>query len=466
MKHKFFCLLLWAFLLPFFPLKAQNDPVVLAYFPSWSETWANSGQSSKLRDIPAYVNHVFLAFARPNMRYVSNSFDISNTGIQVPYNGCALKESISALKLKGIKVILSIGGETYWGSPNAYDIEYAQIKAFVDDFGFAGIDWDFEPNGSFATIGNATNVAHFKNFINNSRAIMPKSEGYIIACAPSGVGALGGQTNDDTNSPYAFANRNSLTGENDTNLYQGTVQTNGINLFGFTATGHMIPVIKDVGSKIDLIAFQGYNVGGSTNRSIMYDAYVHYANTYGFKVVAGIHYPNEPWGPYYTYNHNNTAGLSTHIKNKTGRAGSGDGIMIWQLLLTGSGSSAYSYLNVVSKVLNGTAEATAISQANNWSLQTYTGGASDCTLSLENIQNTKPVLYQANSTLFYDMNNTLKNALTFEIYNILGKKMISEKKFDSSGSINIKPLKAGAYIIKIIENEGSTHSVKMLFSNK
>ncbi|WP_299444020.1 glycosyl hydrolase family 18 protein [uncultured Aquimarina sp.] len=357
-----------------------NDPIILAYFPSWSENYTSTNQDSKLRRIPPFVNYVFLAFAKPDLRYTKDSFDISNTGIEMSYDGCTLKESIAALKNKGIQVILSIGGETYWTSNTIYDqIEYQQIKDLVDDFGFAGIDWDFEPNGSFANIGSPENVQHFIDFFNNSRAIMPRSEGYILACAPSGVGALGGQSNNDTASPYAFENRNTLTGESDTELYNGPAQTNGINLFGFSATGHMIPVIQSVGNKIDIIAYQGYNAGGSMNRSIMYDAFAYYAEQYDFKVVAGIHYPNEPWGPYYEYTHENVASLSNHIKTHPDRQGKKDGIMIWQLLLEAANSSAYSYLNVASKVLNGSTEATAISEANSFSLAPYSGGADGCT---------------------------------------------------------------------------------------
>jgi chitinase len=358
----------------------KNDPIVLGYFPSWSESWTSTNANSKLREIPSFVNHIFLSFAKPNLRYTAGSYDISNTGIQTPYDGCTLKESVSALKDKGIKVILSVGGETYWGDPDSYNINYQEIKDLVDDMGFAGIDWDFEPNGSFANIGSALNVQRFKDFFTNSRAIMPKSEGYILACAPSGVGALGGQTNDDPSSPFAFVNRNDLTGETDNNLYSSTAQTNGINLFGFSATGHMIPVFESVGNLIDLVAFQGYNVGGSTNRSIMYDSYAHYADQYSFLLVAGIHYPDEPWGPYYNYSHTNVASLANHLKQHPQRGNTNDGIMIWQILLenTTLNSSAYSYMNVASQVLKGSTESNAIQNANNFSLSPYAGGSAGC----------------------------------------------------------------------------------------
>ena len=113
----------------------------------------------------------------------------------------------------------------------------------------------------------------------------------------------------------------------------------------------MIPVIEAVGDEIDLIAFQGYNTGASTNRKIMHDAYAHYAAQYGFVVAAGVHYPPEPWGPFYEYTHENVADLSEHIYSHPNRGERNDGIMIWQLLLEGAESSAYSYLNTASKAL-------------------------------------------------------------------------------------------------------------------
>ncbi len=350
-----------------------TEPIVLGYFPSWSESWASTGQDSKLRDIPEHITHVFLAFAKPNLRYQKGSMDITGTGIQTPYGGDTLKESVSILKSKGVKVILSVGGETYWGSNAAYDINYQQIKDLVDDMGFEGIDWDFEPNGSFATIGDPINVQRFIDFFNNSRAIMPKGQ-YLIACAPAGVGALGGLNNDDPSSPYAYSKRNVVSGESDANLYSATSPNQAISLFGFGTTGHMIPVMKAVGNKIDLIAYQGYNTGAASNRKIMYDAYKHYADQYGFSIAAGTHYPNEPWGPYYTYTYQNMAGLSGHIAaNNTNN----DGIMIWQLLLGDTSSSAYGYLHVASQVLNGVSQSQAIANAENYPESPYTGGGGD-----------------------------------------------------------------------------------------
>jgi len=359
-----------------------EEKVVLGYFPSWSEDAAMTDENSKLREMPEYVNYVFLAFAKPNLRYEKGSHDITNTGIQVPYDGCGLKESVSALRDKGIHVILSIGGETYWNDTSCYEIDYEQIKDLVDDIGFAGIDWDYEPSGSFQTIGYPENVAHFIDFFNKSRSVMPRDEGYLIACAPSGVGALGGQLNDDPDSPFAYSKRNEVTGETDEHMEDVEYPSNGINLFGFSSTGHMIPVLKNAGESIDLIAFQGYNVGASLNRAIMYESYAYYAEQYGFTVAAGVHFPPEPWGAMYTYTPQNVAILSNHIKEYPSRIDDMDGIMIWQILLTNDTSSAYAYMNVASRVLGGETIQSAINNANNFSMSPYEGGAEGCEVEL------------------------------------------------------------------------------------
>lgn len=350
----------------------MTEPVILGYFPSWAESYPAGNGGTKLRDLPTHITHVFLAFAKPNLRYVKGSLDIANTGIQTPYDGHTLKETVSILRDKGIKVILSVGGETYWPDDSAYDIDYQQIKDLVDDMGFEGIDWDYEPSGSFATIGDPENVQHFIDFFENSRAIMPEGE-YLLSCAPAGVGALGGLNNDDPGSPYAYDKRNEVTGESDANLYNATGPNEAISLFGFATTGHMIPVLEAAGDKIDLIAPQGYNTGAATNRAIMYDAYKYYADTYGFNLAFGTHYPNEPWGPYYEYTYESIADLSEHIAQNNTR---NDGIMIWQLLLGNEGSSAYGYVHVASQVLNGTDKATAIAEAENYPESPYTGGGS------------------------------------------------------------------------------------------
>lgn len=354
-----------------------NKPITLGYYPSWSEGWLNADGISPFTSLPKSVTHVFFAFAKPNLKYQKGSYNIStvNTGLECyatnepKEGGLMLKRAIGILKQKGISVILSIGGETYWNSPeNFNNINYQQIKDLVDDMGFAGIDWDFEPNGSFNETGNATNVARLVKYITESRKLMPKSAGYLIATAPAGVGALGGQTNDDTASPFAYSKRNTITGETDAFLYTYTNPTKSIGLFGFGSTGAMIPVLKAVGAQLDIVAYQAYNVGSAPNRKIMYDAYAYYANKYGFRLAHGTHVPNEPWGPYFEHTPQVMADLAKYIYDggTQQRAGKNDGIMIWNLALLSAKGTNYTgvtYLNVAGKILNGQSKETALANA-------------------------------------------------------------------------------------------------------
>lgn len=318
--------------------QASADPLVVGYFPSWSETYP-SASGTKLRNMPEEVTHIFLSFIKPDMRYVKGSFDIKGVGIEVPYDGAELKKTVDVLKAKGTKVILSIGGETYWGTDAAYDIDFQQIADFVRDFGFDGIDWDYEPNGGFQTIGEPQNVERFIRMIRESRKLLPREEGYLIACAPAGCGALGRSTpypaNDDSESPYAYEKRAEATGDNLANEYNATAPEGyTISLYGFASTGHMIPVFKAVGQDLDFVAFQGYNTGSASQREIMYDSYAYYANIYGFRVTFGMHVPEEPWGPFFTYTEAKLREYSAYVAEggKHNRAGKGDGVMFWQLL--------------------------------------------------------------------------------------------------------------------------------------
>jgi chitinase len=366
-----------------------TSAITLAYFPSWSETWTSPGKNSKLRELPSYVNTVFLAFGKPNLRYVKGSYDISNTGIGVPYDGKTLAESIRVLKAKNIKVILSIGGETYWNdaysgaSATCYDIKYEQIKDLVDDFSLAGIDWDYEPAGQISILSEVFHVNKYIEFITKSRSIMPKGS-YLIAVAPSGVGALGGVGPqpagiDDLASPYNQAYGKSL-GSTISNA--ASVGASSATLFGFASSGHFIPVMKSVGTSIDIVAYQGYNVGGSIDRKVMYDAYSYYGNQYGFVVVAGVHVANEPWGPFYTFSNNNVGDLAEYIYNggKENRKGSKDGIMLWELLATDQGAyknTGLGFMKLSYEILNGTTKNAAILNAATATTSPYTGGSEE-----------------------------------------------------------------------------------------
>ncbi|KQM66460.1 hypothetical protein ASE74_08645 [Pedobacter sp. Leaf216] len=128
-----------------------NKPITIGYYPSWSEGWLNEDGISPFTSLPSSVTHVFFAFAKPNLTYIKGSYNITtvNTGLECystpdpKDGGLMLKRAVGILKQKGISVILSIGGESYWNTSENFDnINYQHIKDLIDDIGFAGIDWD------------------------------------------------------------------------------------------------------------------------------------------------------------------------------------------------------------------------------------------------------------------------------------------------------------------------------------
>ncbi|MDC1106365.1 glycosyl hydrolase family 18 protein [Prolixibacteraceae bacterium] len=364
------------------------QPLIIGYFPSWKEY--NPTPNSALREVPSWINHLFIAFAKPEMRYRKGSFSLRNTGLQFHYpskiNGKLLRNTIKILHAKGIKVLLSMGGGTYCNHLNYYNIHWNEIKALVDDMGFDGIDWDIEPNGSFYSIGNKKYVKFYKDVILKSRRIFPRGK-YILACAPSGVGALGGRVHNDTQSPFSYQNRNNLTKESDYFLRKNTSKHQAnkwISLYGFRSTGHMIPVFKSVGKLIDIVAYQGYNIGTANDRTILYNSYAYYGHSYGFKVAAGVHVPLEGWGPFFHYGRKNVAHLSSHIMRYRSKRPL-DGVMVWHLLreesfksnlkmsqiwrdlkwkISGGGSTCgYEFLNIADQIFKGKEEAEVLKDA-------------------------------------------------------------------------------------------------------
>lgn len=351
----------------------RSRPVVMGYFPSWSLGWIPDDGVTSLAKLPDHVNYVIFSFAKANLRYTKGSYDLTRTGIEADARaGKRLALSIELLRSRGTKVILSIGGETYWREPANYtDIRYGEIKDLVDDYGFDGIDWDYEPHGGFDRMAQEPYRGYLITFIRESRKVMPKSENYLIMTAPPGVGVLGASSADrDSEFPgFRHADRTKYGGADD----QGGSSTNAAGLFNFGSTGSMIPILnapgsvpgKKIGHDLDLVGYQSYNTGKSLNRTIMYDSWLKYAEKYGFALAHGTHVPHEPWGPHYEHTPSRVAVISDHIRNANSAGGRGDGVMIWQLMKKSSTSThdGISYMKIASDVLQGRKAAAEITDA-------------------------------------------------------------------------------------------------------
>lgn len=349
-----------------YSLAQKNKHIVGGYFPSWKEGYAGEQdfKATALRNLPDYINTVMLGFAKPNLRYTKGTFNIRESGLQVPYSGKALLNSVLALKKKNITVLITLGGETYWQgaswSPNpaCFDINYNQIKDFLDDMALDGIEWDYSPG--YHQIASTKHINKYIEFITKSRDVLPKSANYMISVAPKGIGAMGNymDTNlDDPESPWNAA-RGKRFGSG-MHWTQATQMGAPIGtLWSYANTGHFIPVMKAVGNKLDLVNLRGYNVGGA-DRLYMYDSFAYYGKKHGFAVTFSVSVSDEPWGPYFIFNNEMVQTLSSYIKfgGDAHNASPYDGITMWNVLEEAwrgksKGNHPYRFCVIADQILN------------------------------------------------------------------------------------------------------------------
>jgi chitinase len=125
------------------PPALNSQHMFVAYYESWAAPPARRFDEI-LANLPRQISVLNLAFMKPDTHY-SGGFDLSDTGLNLPYSGEVLKQSIDELKDKNpeTRILISVGGETdrHWERLDA-----AAIKNFVVTFGFDGVDIDFEPS--------------------------------------------------------------------------------------------------------------------------------------------------------------------------------------------------------------------------------------------------------------------------------------------------------------------------------
>lgn len=282
-----------------------NPNVFAGYFPSWSDRWASDGSMTDLANLPSYVNLVLVAFGVPDMNYTGN-LDLTGTGLSFSYTGQVLKDALTTLKSRNpeTKVVISIGGETYtnWEAFNPEN-----IATFVRDFGFDGVDIDYEPAGGFNCSRNCPSCSitcttddFYVNLIETMRAQLPSP--YLLTTTPFSVGAYGeGEFKD---APPA----------------------------NLTTTGMFLNVGARAGDMLDYILVQGYNAGVTFDPLQATQAYV---SNFGdiTKICMGAHVPPEAYGDHvWTVAEINRVGSYINDNNI-------GGMMMWELFRTNSNPS-------------------------------------------------------------------------------------------------------------------------------
>jgi chitinase len=113
------------------------------YFQSWSSKWTKEPSKMDLAQIKAPVTVVYLSFASPGCTYFTGQQSFQNTGLNFSQDFWVVKDAIKLLKEKGILVMLSVGGGSYWSKPNTvYNAK--SCVALMRDLGCDGIDLDWE----------------------------------------------------------------------------------------------------------------------------------------------------------------------------------------------------------------------------------------------------------------------------------------------------------------------------------
>eukprot|EP00775_Hariotina_reticulata_P002730 gene2730-3027_t len=164
----------------------------VAYYQSWSAPWAAAGSSLDLAKIPGYVNVVVVSFAQPDCSYTKGSYSLVGTGLSFISDGRVVRDAIAALKAAqpNTRVLLAVGGDTY---KNFASMNPTCIKNLVDDFGFHGVDLDYEPVAACQVSSGKVSCptdAESVSVTTTLRNALPKGQ-YLLSTASWHVGMYG-----------------------------------------------------------------------------------------------------------------------------------------------------------------------------------------------------------------------------------------------------------------------------------
>ncbi|WP_255989146.1 carbohydrate-binding protein [Chitinolyticbacter albus] len=310
-------------------------------YVGYSSTWNTSIYDLTTSNIPSYFTHVNLAFVRPDTKYVKGSYAFdqevagfefaegasTNTGQKkfTAQQSQDLRNNIAALKNRGTKVFLSVGGWSYSQGSQWSGFNAPHIVDLALDLGASGVDIDWESSGSSCNKAEAASFSCSKdseiaNIISSLyNEIRNRSAGLQISIAGWSTGAY---------------------------YVKGTPFEEGKVQWGSPFGGTMYRVVKDHGAKINFINLMSYDGGEYYDPR---EGYESYKAIYGGPINMGMEIAPEGAGgamlrlndggvaydaelltglnnmatPYY-----NVETLVKYVKNK-GR--SFDGFMIWQI---------------------------------------------------------------------------------------------------------------------------------------
>ena len=153
---------------------------IAVYYESWSPPWTSDPNKLSLSQIAAPVSIVYISFAHPTCQYNPGQRSWNGTGLNFSQDFDVVYRAIQLVRSKGIKVMLSVGGGSYW-SDSTVTFRPANCVALMLDLGCDGIDLDWE-------VGQAFDY-QLTNAIRTLKPLMP--QGKFLAFAGTSTGAYG-----------------------------------------------------------------------------------------------------------------------------------------------------------------------------------------------------------------------------------------------------------------------------------
>lgn len=276
---------------PVAPPSANNgDKEIAVYFQSWSAPWTSSGAEHSLAKLPAYVTTVLLAFVKPEAAYTAGS-SLYSAGLDFSSDPAVIRDAIAIARSQGKKIILSVGGATYW---NWGQFNVQGSIALMNYLGADGLDLDYEDMQQvcgWSTGGTGCpKDQEFINIIKKTKAAMPA--GKLLTTAAWSTGAYG-------------------EGEYHASKMDG--RQIGSNF------GMYVNPLKQAGQLFDRIYIMAYDAGNKSTTG--YDwrtAYAAYRKLYAGKLIVGVESCPEAWG-----------GNCSDAADAKARASVSNGVMLW-----------------------------------------------------------------------------------------------------------------------------------------
>ncbi|WP_328774761.1 cellulose binding domain-containing protein [Deinococcus aquaedulcis] len=317
-------------------------PTGKAIYVGYAGTWQTSVGDLTTSNIPPYYTDLNLSFARPDTTYVKGSyaFDQAVAGFEFAEGASTpngqrkftaaqaqtLRNNIAALKARGTRVWVSVGGWSYSQGSQWSNFNAARVVDLAQDLGASGVDIDWESSGSNCNKLDAaqfacTKDAEIKSIINTLDAeIAARGLDLQISIAGWSTGAY---------------------------YVKGTPWEEGKVQWGSPFGGTMYRVVRDLGAKIDRVNLMSYDGGTYYDPR---EGYESYRAIYSGPIAMGLEVAPEGSGgailklnaePGTVYDaemntgtnneatrYYNVETLATYMKNK-GRPG--DGMMLWQI---------------------------------------------------------------------------------------------------------------------------------------